>query len=370
MGTPTQHPAISPVGTAQSRRALGRRPRPPQRRPSARAHHPPQAHEPHRRTTPTSARPRALRCVLPTSPYPACRLDHRAPPAGPPPTAPAQTAERACRRPTRPGSLYRPPHARQPLPVVAPDPISTPLPSSRPAPTHRRHGSPTQRHTPAEGQDGPAPPRTALLTVTVPQRHCDGPRRLGTSGSDRRQPGWTAPPTAGSQHPTAQPPTGTAPCRRTGTCAVGVHDAQDPLCTAPRSSPSHMHPTRRPAIVRPTGLSGPAQHLGCCRGPPAASSPRCSEPAGRGGSPAGPSQPTTEGRRCQIYRRRNDGSAGGGAKARRISREVNASKDAVSNLRLEGPNTGITGALMALRGSCAGELPFVVRQPQIHRASR
>ena len=45
------------------------------RRPSARARHPPQAHEPHRRTTPTSARPQALRCVLPTSPYPARRLD-------------------------------------------------------------------------------------------------------------------------------------------------------------------------------------------------------------------------------------------------------------------------------------------------------
>ena len=46
---------------------------------------------------------------------------------------------------------------------------------------------------------------------------------------------------------------------------------------------------------------------------------------------------------------------------------MNASKDAVSNLRLEAPNTGITGALAAPRGSCAGELPFVVSQPQTHR---
>ena len=140
-------------------------------------------------------------------------------PLGRPPTAPQQTAERACRRPTRPGSLCRSPHAPRPLPVVAPRPIPTPPPSSRPAPTHRRHGSPTQRHTPAEGQDGPAPPRTALLTVAVPQRHCNGPWRRGTSGSDRRRPGWTVPPTGGSQHPTAQPrsarrrPAGPAPAR-------------------------------------------------------------------------------------------------------------------------------------------------------------
>ena len=36
--------------------------------------------------------------------------------------------------------------------------------------------------------------------------------------------------------------------------------------------PAVCHPliysTRRPAIFRPTGLSGPAPHLGCCRGPP------------------------------------------------------------------------------------------------------
>ena len=237
-----------------------------------------------------------------------------------PPTATPQTAERACRHPTRPGSLCRSPHAPQLLPVVAPHHISTSLPSSRPAPTYRRHGSPTQRHALVEGQDGPAPPRTALLTVAVPQRHCDGPWRRGTSGSDRRQPGWTAPPTAGSQHPTAQPRTGTAPCRRTGTCAVGVHDAQGPLCTVPRSCPSHMHPNRRPAIFRPTGLSGPPPHLGYCRGPPAASSPWCSEPAAQGGSQAWSSPPPTEGWRVQMFRRRNDGSAGGGGTARRISR--------------------------------------------------
>ena len=77
-----------------------------------------------------------------------------------------------------------------------------------------------------------------------------------------------------------------------------------------------------------------------------------------------------EGWRGHIYRRRNDGSAWGGVKVQRISREVNASKDAVSNLRLEAPNTGITGALAAPRGSCAGELPFVVSQPQTHRGSR
>ena len=272
--------------------------------------------------------------------------------------------------PTRPGSLCRSPHAPRPLPVVSPDPIPTRLPSSRPAPTHRRHGSPTQRHTPAEGQDGPAPPRTALLTVAVPQRHCDGPWRRGTSGSDRRQPGWTAPPTAGSQHPTAQPRTGTAPCRRTGTCAVGVHDAQGPLCTVPRSCPSHMHPNRRPAIFRPTGLSGPPPHLGYCRGPPAASSPWCSEPAAQGGSQAWSSPPPTEGWRVQMFRRRNDGSAGGGGTARRISREVGASKDAIWFLRLEAPDAGIVGALMAPCDSCAGTPPFVIRQLTTPRGGR
>ena len=367
---PTQHPATSPVGTAQSRRALGRRPRPPQRRPSARAHDPLQAHEPHKRTTPTSARPRALRCVLPTSPHPAGRLDHRAPPAGPAPDRP--------RTDRRMGMLT--PHA----PWLPPQVAARPTAASRSRPTPHTHSPAVflpRTHPTASRQPHAAPPpgggarRVRAASHELAVRHdALAPLRRPTTLWDVWKRPW-APGLDCTDHRGLSGPHRPTPNRH-GAVPPGRHlhggrtRRLRPPVRYPPVSPPRMYSTRRPAIVRPTGLSGPAQHLGCCRGPPAASSPRCSEPSGRGGSPAGPSQPTTEGRRCQIYRRRNDGSAGGGAKARRISREVNASKDAVSNLRLEGPNMGITGALMALRGSCAGELPFVVRQPQIHRASR
>ena len=71
-----------------------------------------------------------------------------------------------------------------------------------------------------------------------------------------------------------------------------------------------------------------------------------------------------------MYRRRNDGSAGGGGTARRISREVGASKDAIWFLRLEAPDAGIVGALMAPCDSCAGTPPFVIRQLTTPRGGR
>ena len=198
---------------------------------------------PCRPTSPTSAprpRPRAPEPFgasyrHPPTPQAALTTAHR--PLARPPTAPAQTAEWACRRPTRPGSLHRSPHAPQLLPVVAPHPHThSPavfLPRTHPTASRQPHAAPPPRW---RGKTGPAPPRTNLPFATMRWRHSDGPRHCGTYGSDHGHPGLTALTTGGSRDPTAQPPTGTAPSRQAGTCTVGAHDEDDSLCATPPSA--------------------------------------------------------------------------------------------------------------------------------------
>ena len=155
---------------------------------------------------------------------------------------------------------------------------------------------------------------------------------------------------------------------------MGAHDEDDFLCATP--------PSATDAYTQLDGqrFSDPQDSQGRPRTSDAAVA-RPPHPAHGAPSPLAEAA-LRPGLRSQRRRggevRYTDGETtaarGGGAKARRISRfksqEVNASKDAVSDLRLEAPNTGITGALAAPRGSCAGELPFVVSQPQTHRGSR
>jgi hypothetical protein len=191
-------------------------------------------------------------------------------------------------RPTA-ASRGRPtPHTHSPAVLsTCTDPPASRQPHAAPHPGGGARRTRATSHGPADRQGAPAP----LRRPTAPLDVCKQPSATGLDCAANG--GLPAP-----HRPTSKR---TAPSRRTGTCAVGVHDAHDPLSAAPRSSPSHMHPTRRPAILRPTGLSGPPPHLGYCRGPPAASSPWCSEAAAQGGSPARPSPPPTEGWGVQMY---------------------------------------------------------------------
>ena len=219
-------------------------------------------------------------------------------------------------------------------------------------PRWRGKTDPRHSHGPADRHSAPAPLRwpTAPWDVWKP---------LSATGLDCAAGGGLPPPPPPNPDAHSRParpaPARWACTTRTTPCALSPGPAPRTR-TRPdeQRSSDPLGPYCRPrtsdaAVVRP-----PHPARGAPSAPP------------QGGSRAW-QRPPTEGRGVQMYRRRNDGSAGDGGTARRVSREVGASKDAVWFLRLEAPIAGIAGAPMIPRGSCAGAPPIVIRRPATRR---